>query len=100
MSRAAAEKVTGEPTVAPFTGAQIFTVLSTVAVHAAEASFTNAKREKSRRVAAGNVRRETTIRTTWGNVFRITATSPHRPREWCYILIQLSPALARFPQEL
>jgi hypothetical protein len=43
----------------------MFTVLSTVAVHAAEASFTNAKREKSRRVAAGNMRRETTMGTAW-----------------------------------
>ena len=40
-SLAAAENVTGELTVAPLTGEQIFTVLSTVAVHAACARFAN-----------------------------------------------------------
>jgi hypothetical protein len=58
----------------------MFTVLSTVAVHAADASFTNAKREKSRRVAAGNVRRETTMGTAWAKFSGIAATSPHRPK--------------------
>jgi len=56
VSRAAAEKVTGELTVAPLAGAQIFTVLSTVAVQlCADARLTIAKKEKSRRVAVENV---------------------------------------------
>ncbi len=54
MSRAPAEKVTGEATVAPLAGEQILTVLSTVAVHAAEATFAEAKRK----VAARRVRSE------------------------------------------
>src|SRR5215471_8120242 len=37
LSRAAAEKVTGDPTVAPFSGEHMFTVLSTVAVQATAA---------------------------------------------------------------
>jgi hypothetical protein len=37
LSLAAAENVTGELTVAPLAGEQIFTVLSTVAVQAAQA---------------------------------------------------------------
>jgi hypothetical protein len=55
LSRAAAEKVTGEVTVAPLAGEQMLTVLSTVAVHCADALATNA-REKSIIVAAENVR--------------------------------------------
>ena len=54
LSRAPAEKVTGEVTVAPLTGEQILTVLSTVAVHAAEATFAEARR----RVAASKAREE------------------------------------------
>jgi methyl coenzyme M reductase subunit C-like uncharacterized protein (methanogenesis marker protein 7) len=58
VSRAPAEKVTGEVTVAPLAGEQILTVLSTVAVHTAEATFAEARR----RVAARKARRE----ITWG----------------------------------
>lgn len=54
MSRAPAEKVTGEVTVAPLAGEHIFTVLLTVAVHAAEATFAEARR----RVAARKARSE------------------------------------------
>jgi hypothetical protein len=54
VSRAPAEKVTGEVTVAPLAGEQILTVLLTVAVHAAEATFTEARRK----VAARQARRE------------------------------------------
>ena len=54
LSRAPAEKVTGEVTVAPLAGEQILTVLSTVAVHTAEATFAEARR----RVAARKARRE------------------------------------------
>jgi hypothetical protein len=55
LSRAPAEKVTGEFTVAPLAGEQILTVLSTVAVQAAQArparksgarSRTNVKRTR------------------------------------------------------
>ena len=59
LSRAAAEKVTGEVTVAPFAGEQILTVLSTVLVHCADASLAHA-REKSRSDAAENPRNEIT----------------------------------------
>lgn len=59
LSRAAAEKVTGEVTVAPFAGEQILTVLSTVAVHCADASVAQA-REKNRSDAAENPRNEIT----------------------------------------
>lgn len=52
VSRAPAEKVTGEFTVAPLAGEQILTVLSTVAVHAAEAKFAEARR----RVAVSKAR--------------------------------------------
>lgn len=54
LSRAPAEKVTGELTVAPLAGEQILTVLSTVAVHAAEAKFAEARR----RVAVSKARNE------------------------------------------
>jgi hypothetical protein len=54
LSRAAAEKVTGDVTVAPLDGEQMLTVLSTVAVHAAEATFAEARR----RVAASTARCE------------------------------------------
>jgi methyl coenzyme M reductase subunit C-like uncharacterized protein (methanogenesis marker protein 7) len=54
VSKAPAEKVTGEVTVAPLAGEQIFTVLLTVAVHAAEAMFAEARR----RVAASKARKE------------------------------------------
>ena len=47
LSRAAAENVTGEPTVAPFSGEHMFTVLSTVAVQATEARPVR-KREAAR----------------------------------------------------
>lgn len=49
LSRAAAEKVTGEVTVAPLAGEQILTVLSTVAVHAADAMLAEAKRKVAAR---------------------------------------------------
>jgi hypothetical protein len=51
-SRAAAEKVTGELTVAPLPGAQILTVLSTVAVHVCAEAVDKLLREKIRRAAA------------------------------------------------
>lgn len=54
VSRAPAEKVTGEDTVAPLAGEHILTVLSTVVVHAAEATFAEARRK----VAARRVRSE------------------------------------------
>jgi methyl coenzyme M reductase subunit C-like uncharacterized protein (methanogenesis marker protein 7) len=57
VSRALAEKVTGEVTVAPLAGEQIFTVLSTVAVQVcADATLADARR----RVAARKTRREIT----------------------------------------
>jgi hypothetical protein len=59
LSRAPAEKVTGEVTVAPFAGEQILTVLSTVVVHWPDASVANA-REKSRKDATENPRNEIT----------------------------------------
>jgi hypothetical protein len=59
LSRAPAEKVTGEVTVAPLAGEQILTVLSTVVVHTADATLAHA-REKSRRDAAENPRMEIT----------------------------------------
>ena len=68
MSRAAAEKVTGELTVAPLAGAQIFTVLSTVAVQlCAEAWDTNMK-QKNRRVTAKSARNEITEGPVWNKV--------------------------------
>jgi hypothetical protein len=54
VSSAPAENVTGEVTVAPLAGEQILTVLLTVAVHAAEATFAEARR----RVAASKARNE------------------------------------------
>ena len=51
MSRAPAEKVTGEVTVAPLAGEQILTVLSTVAVHCADAKLADAKRNVAARKA-------------------------------------------------
>jgi methyl coenzyme M reductase subunit C-like uncharacterized protein (methanogenesis marker protein 7) len=51
VSRAPAENVTGEVTVAPLAGEQIKTVLSTVAVHTAEATFAEAKRKVAARKA-------------------------------------------------
>jgi hypothetical protein len=51
-SRAAAEKVTGEFTVAPLPGAQILTVLSTVEVHVCAKAVDAILREKIRRAAA------------------------------------------------
>jgi methyl coenzyme M reductase subunit C-like uncharacterized protein (methanogenesis marker protein 7) len=59
LSRAPAEKVTGEVTVAPFAGEQILTVLSTVEVHCADAPAAHT-REKNRRDAAENPRIEIT----------------------------------------
>lgn len=44
LSRAPAEKVTGEVTVAPLAGEQMLTVLSTVAVQTADARLAEAKR--------------------------------------------------------
>lgn len=49
LSRAAAEKVTGEVTVAPLDGEQMLTVLSTVAVHAADAKLADARRKLATR---------------------------------------------------
>jgi hypothetical protein len=57
LSRAPAENVTGDVTVAPLPGEQILTVLSTVGVHTADAPVAHA-REKSRRDAAENPRNE------------------------------------------
>src|SRR5438270_760390 len=56
LSRAPAENVTGEATVAPLAGEPIFTVLSTVGVHTADATFAEARS----RVAARKPRREIT----------------------------------------
>lgn len=57
-SRAPAEKVTGELTVAPFTGEHIFTVLSSVAVQVvcAEASCSNTNENRKSRIAAEKIR--------------------------------------------
>jgi hypothetical protein len=59
LSSAAALKVTGELTVAPLAGEQIFTVLSTVAVQVvcAEARFAQRKKSKSR-VADAKIRED------------------------------------------
>ena len=57
MSRAPAENVTGEVTVAPLAGEQIKTVLSTVAVHTAEATFAEAKRKVAARKARSEITR-------------------------------------------
>lgn len=56
LSRAPAEKVTGELTVAPLAGEQILTVLSTVGVQTADAALADARRK----VAARKPRREIT----------------------------------------
>jgi hypothetical protein len=56
VSRAPAEKVTGEATVAPLAGEQILTVLSTVAVQTADAALADARTK----VAARKPRREIT----------------------------------------
>lgn len=59
LSSAAALKVTGELTVAPLSGAQIFTVLSIVAVQVcAEARPETRPQRKNSRVAAENTRGE------------------------------------------
>jgi methyl coenzyme M reductase subunit C-like uncharacterized protein (methanogenesis marker protein 7) len=73
LSRAAAEYVTGEVTVAPFAGEQILTVLSTVAAHCADARVAHA-REKSRRVTAENPRNEITQGAPYGQSY-FAATS-------------------------
>jgi hypothetical protein len=56
LSRAPAENVTGEVTVAPLAGEQILTVLSTVGVHTADAALADARRK----VAARKPRKEIT----------------------------------------
>jgi hypothetical protein len=56
LSRAPAENVTGEVTVAPLAGEQILTVLSTVGMHTADATLADARRK----VAARKPRREIT----------------------------------------
>jgi hypothetical protein len=56
LSRAPAENVTGEVTVAPLAGEQILTVLSTVGVHTANAALADARRK----VAARKPRKEIT----------------------------------------
>lgn len=73
MSRAPAEKVTGEVTVAPLPGEQILTVLSTVAVQTAEATFAEAKR----RVAARKARREITGAPFQNKRLRIAESTYH-----------------------
>jgi len=56
-ARAAAEKVTGDPTVAPLPGAQIFTVLSTVAVQVcADALLRNAKKNRRQEAMSEDAR--------------------------------------------
>jgi hypothetical protein len=57
VSRAPAENVTGEVTVAPLAGEQIKTVLSTVAVHTAEATFAEAKRKVATRKTRSDITR-------------------------------------------
>ena len=64
LSRAAAEKVTGEETVAPLAGEQILTVLSTVLVHWADAPATQT-RQNSKRNTAANPRIEITQGPVW-----------------------------------
>jgi len=49
LSRAPAENVTGEVTVAPLTGEQILTVLSTVGVQTADAALPDARRKVATR---------------------------------------------------
>jgi len=49
LSRAPAENVTGEVTVAPLAGEQILTVLSTVGVQTADAALAEARREVATR---------------------------------------------------
>jgi hypothetical protein len=49
LSRAPAENVTGEVTVAPLAGEQILTVLSTVAVQTADAALADARRKVAAR---------------------------------------------------
>lgn len=56
LSRAPAENVTGEVTVAPLAGEQILTVLSTVGVQTADAALADARRK----VATRKPRREIT----------------------------------------
>ena len=51
LSRAPAENVTGELTVAPLAGVQMLTVLSTVAVQTADATLAEAKRKVAARKA-------------------------------------------------
>ena len=64
MSRAAAENVTGEATVAPLPGAQIFTVLSVVAVQVcAEAPFVNRNNDKNAEAVYKNERSDITTKT-------------------------------------
>jgi hypothetical protein len=60
LSSAAALKVTGELTVAPFRGAQIFTVLSIVAVQVCAEALLAKTKETKRRAAAENARKEIT----------------------------------------
>jgi hypothetical protein len=59
LSRAPAENVTGDVTVAPLAGEQILTVLSTVGVHTADATAAH-EREKRRKHAAENPRSDIT----------------------------------------
>lgn len=56
MSRAPAVNVTGELTVAPLAGEQIFTVLSTVAVQAAHARLVEQRVSAKNSIAVERVR--------------------------------------------
>jgi hypothetical protein len=58
VSRAPAEKVTGEVTVAPLAGEQILTVLSTVAVQTANAVLAEASRKIAARKARSKFTRD------------------------------------------
>jgi hypothetical protein len=61
VSRAAAEKVTGEASETPLPGAHIFTVLSTVAVHVcADAAFANSKNGTDTKIENATGRSEIT----------------------------------------
>jgi len=63
VSRAPAEKVTGEVTVDPLAGEHILTVLLTVGVHAAVATFAEARRKVAARKTRSEIMRCPVSRT-------------------------------------
>jgi hypothetical protein len=87
VSRAAAENVTGDATVAPLPGAHILTVLSVVAVQVcAAAPFANRNNEKNTGVANESERSEITQDPKAKRLSRIAALS-HPRTEWITDLI-------------